>query len=263
MQLKDKIVVVTGGANGIGRALCRIFAAQGASGIVVADRDEEGAKQVATEIGGLAVVADVSCEKDMQQLVAFATSSFGPIDLFCSNAGLGYEGGIDSPDADWMRLWNVNVMGHIYASRAVLPSMLARGQGYLLQTASAAGLLSQIGSAPYTVTKHAAVAFAEWLSITYGHAGIRVSCLCPQGVKTQMLMSADDGIASFLIPEALEPETVAECVIAGLAEERFLILPHPKVATYFQNKANDYERWLRGMRRWQEKLSEQLPKKTS
>ena len=259
MNIRGKNIVVTGGANGIGRALCRAFAAEGAQGIVVADLDEGKAKEVADELGGLAVAVDVSCEQDMKRLVETAIHRYGPIDLFCSNAGLGYEGGIESPDADWLRLWHVNVMGHIYAARAVLPGMLARGQGYLLHTASAAGLLSQIGSAPYTVTKHAAVAFAEWLTITYGNAGIRVSCLCPQGVKTQMLMSTEDGIASFLIPDAIEPEAVAASVVVGLGEERFLILPHPEVAKYFQNKANDHERWLRGMRRWQERLNTQLP----
>ncbi|MDZ4850049.1 MAG: SDR family oxidoreductase [Pirellulaceae bacterium] len=254
MQLKNKTVVVTGGANGIGRALCRAFAAEGAAGVVVADLDEPGAKRVAEEIGGLGVAVDVSCEEDIRRLVERATTTYGPIDLFCSNAGLGYEGGIDSPDGDWQRLWNVNVMGHIYAARAVLPAMLARGQGYLLQTGSAAGLLTQIGSAPYSVTKHAAVAFAEWLSITYGDAGIRVSCLCPLGVKTQMLMDAEESMVSFLIAGALEPERVAESVIAGLAEERFLILPHPEVAKYFHHKGDDYERWLRGTRRLQAKI---------
>lgn len=254
MELRDKVIVVTGGANGIGAALCRRFAAEGARGLVVADRDADGAGRVAAEVGGLAVTVDVAREADVIRLVDAATERFGPIDLFCSNAGIGTAGGVEASDADWQRTWGVNVMAHVYAARAVLPGMLARGEGYLLQTASAAGLLTQIGSAPYSVTKHAAVAFAEWLSITHGAAGIKVSCLCPQGVETEMLRQAGGGIGAMLRDGALTPEAVAEAVVAGLAEERFLILPHPAVATYFQHKAQDYDRWIRGMRRLQEKF---------
>lgn len=254
MQVRDKVVVVTGGAQGIGRALCRRFAAEGARGVAVADLDAAGAGRVADEIGGLAVPGDVSREADTVDLVARATKKFGPIDLFCCNAGIVLDGGAEASDADWQRIWGVNVMAHVYAARAVIPAMRARGQGYFLVTASAAGLLSQIGSAPYSVTKHAAVAFAEWLSITHGDAGIRVSCLCPQGVRTQMLLGADSAIGDYLLPGALEPEAVAEAVVAGLAAERFLILPHPEVAEYFRHKADDYERWLRGMRRLQAKM---------
>ena len=189
MNVRDKVVVVTGGGSGIGRALCRRFAIEGAKGIAVADLDETQARAVAAEIGALPVKTDVSIEADVQGLVERVTSELGPIDLFCSNAGIILNGGPETPDADWQRIWNVNVMSHVYAARAVLPAMQARGQGYLLQVASAAGLLTQIGSAPYSVTKHAAVGFAEWLSITYGAAGIKVSCVCPQGVRTPMLDS--------------------------------------------------------------------------
>ena len=181
---------------------------------------------------------------------------FGAIDLFCSNAGIGGgSGGIDTSDADWEHTWRVNVMAHVYAARAVLPGMLERGSGYLLQTASAAGLLTQIGSAPYAVTKHAAVAFAEWLAVTYGDRGIRVSCLCPQGVRTPMLDSASARVRGLLDESAIEPDAVADAVIAGLADERFLILPHPEVAEYVRRKAADHDRWLRGMRRLQERAT--------
>ena len=254
MQLRDKHAVVTGGANGIGRALCRRFAAEGARGVVVADVDADGAARVAEEIGGLAVETNVAVEADVVRLVQRATAQYGPIDLFCANAGIALEGDADVPDAQWQRIWEINVLAHIYATRAVLPGMLQRGEGYLLSTASAAGLLSQIGSAPYSVTKHAAVAFAEWLAITYGDRGIKVSCLCPQGVRTNMLNSAEGGLADLLRAGSLDPDEVAETVVAGLAEERFLILPHPEVAEYLRHKADDYERWLGGMRRLQAKL---------
>jgi len=256
MLVRDKVVVVTGGANGIGRALCRRFVADGARGVVVADLDAKGAGQVAEEIAGLAIPTNVSIEADVKRLVEQTTRTFGQIDLFCCNAGVALDGGIDAPDEDWQHIWGVNVMSHVYAARAVVPGMLARGQGYFLQTASAAGLLTQIGSAPYAVTKHAAVAFAEWLSIRYGDAGIGVSCLCPQGVRTQMLLESDSGIGAFLLEGALEPEAVADAVIEGLATERFLILPHPDVAKYFRHKADDYDRWIRGLRRLQTKVGQ-------
>jgi NAD(P)-dependent dehydrogenase (short-subunit alcohol dehydrogenase family) len=258
MKLQDQIVVVTGGAHGIGRALCRRFAAEGARAVVVSDRDQAGAEAVAAEINGLAVRADVGHEPDVVQLVNQTLAQFGQIDLFCSNAGIGGVPGFEKVSNDaWRQIWEVNVMAHIYAARAVLPAMLARGQGYLLNTASAAGLLTQIGSAPYSVTKHAAVAFAEWLAITYGDRGIKVSCLCPQGVRTAMLQAAAEiGTSAFLLQGAIEPEELAEAVIRGLAEEKFLILPHPEVAKYMQNKANDYDRWIGGMRRMQAKNAE-------
>jgi NAD(P)-dependent dehydrogenase (short-subunit alcohol dehydrogenase family) len=220
----------------------------------VADRDSAGAEAVARETGGIAVAADVSVEADIRGVAARATEVYGRIDLFCSNAGIMVEGGEDVPDADWDRILGVNLKAHIYAARAVLPAMLARGEGYLLQTVSAAGLLTQIGSAPYAVTKHAALAFAEWLSVTYGARGIRVSCLCPQGVRTNMLLDPARTRESFLVEGSLSPEQVAECAVEGLLDERFLILPHPEVAEYFLRKATDYGRWLRGMRRLFAKL---------
>ena len=199
MQAREKVVVVTGGANGIGRALCRRFAKEGARGIVVADLDVKAATKVAEEIGGVAVATNVGIEADVKRLAERTIQEFGQIDLFCCNAGIALDGGIDAPDEDWQRIWNVNLMSHVYAARSVVPGMLARGSGYFLQTASAAGLLTQIGSAPYAVTKHAAVAFAEWLSIRYGDSGIGVSCLCPQGVRTNMLLGSESGIGAFLL----------------------------------------------------------------
>jgi NAD(P)-dependent dehydrogenase (short-subunit alcohol dehydrogenase family) len=256
MKVKDKVVVVTGGANGIGRALCRRFAAEGARGVVVADVEAEAAAAVASEIGGLAVDTDVRREADFTRLVARAIETYGPIDLFCSNAGIFTPGGVDTPDADWQRIWEINVRAHIYAARAVLPGMLARGQGYLLQTASAAGLLTQIGSAPYAVTKHSAVALAEWLAVTHGDAGIKVSCLCPQGVRTRMLMGEDlSSRENFLFEGSLSAEEVAEAAVNGIDQERFLILPHPEVAEYFRRKSDDYDRWLGGMRRLQSRVN--------
>jgi NAD(P)-dependent dehydrogenase (short-subunit alcohol dehydrogenase family) len=257
MKLQNKTAVVTGGGNGIGRALCRRFAAEGARGVVVADVEAGAAAAVAKEIGGLGVTTDVRREADLQQLIACATEAYGPIDLFCSNAGIFTPGGVETTDTDWERIWEINVRAHIYGARAVLPGMLARGEGYLLQTASAAGLLTQIGSAPYAVTKHAAVALAEWLAVTHGDAGIRVSCVCPQGVRTRMLMGDDmSSTDRFLFEGSVSPEDVAEAVVKGLNEERFLILPHPEVAEYFRRKADDYDRWLRGMRRLQSRVND-------
>jgi NAD(P)-dependent dehydrogenase (short-subunit alcohol dehydrogenase family) len=253
MQLAGRVAVVTGGAGGIGRALCRRFAADGAR-VVVADLDAGGALAVAGELGGLAVATDVSVEADLVRLVEATIDAYGAVDLFCSNAGIitgGIEGaGIEAPDEDWDRIWRINVLAHVYGARAVVPHMLERGEGYLLTTASAAGLLTIIGNAPYAVTKHAAVALAEWLAITYGDRGIGVSCLCPEGVKTDMLPAG-----AWLAPGAIEPEEVAEAVVQGLADERFLILPHPRVADYFRQKTTDYDRWLRGMRRLQAELA--------
>jgi NAD(P)-dependent dehydrogenase (short-subunit alcohol dehydrogenase family) len=251
MRLLDKVVVVTGGANGIGRALCRRFAAEGAKAVVVADTDGKTARQVAAEISGWDLCVNVAGESDVQTLVDKVLKKHGQIDLFCSNAGIGVAGDCDVPDRDWQRIWDINVMAHVYAARAVLPEMLARREGYLLQTVSAAGLLTMLGSAPYAVTKHAALGLAEWLSITYGRQGIKVSALCPLGVKTQMLEKGSFGGGTFLLEDAIEPEQVAEAVVRGLDQERFLILPHPKVLEYMRRKADDYDRWLHGMRRLQ------------
>jgi len=249
MQLAGKVVVVTGGGGGIGAALCRRFARDGARAVVVADVNAIGAARVASEVDGVAVHVDVSREAQIGRLVREVTQRFGQIDLFCSNAGIAVTGDEHTPDAEWQRCWDVNVMPHVFAARAVLPDMLARGDGYLLQTVSAAGLLTHVQSATYAVTKHASLAFAEWLAVTYGDRGIKVSALCPQGVRTDMLMRAAVEGRGFLVDGALEPEQVADAVVEGLAAERFLILPHPEVAEYFRRKATDYDRWLRGMRR--------------
>jgi NAD(P)-dependent dehydrogenase (short-subunit alcohol dehydrogenase family) len=254
MDVKGAIAVVTGGANGIGEALCRRFAAEGAAGIVVADADPR-AESIAGELGASAVVADVSREAGVQAIVDHACRAFGRIDLFCSNAGIFTPGGERVSDAEWDRIWRVNVVAHVYAARAVVPRMIGAGGGYLLQTASAAGLLTQIGSAPYAVTKHAAVAFAEWLAITYGDQGLKVSCLCPQGVRTRMLDEADGPARAFVAATAIDPARVADVVVEGLRAERFLILPHPEVGEYFRRKADDYDRWLRGMRRLQRQMA--------
>ncbi len=254
MKVRDKHVVVTGGANGIGKELCRRFHEEGARAIVVADMEMERAAEVAASVGGLAVATDVSIEADVEQLVQMASMVNGPIDLFCSNAGIFIEGGVETPDKDWTRIMGINLMAHVYSARAVLPGMIERGEGYLLTTASAAGLLSQIGSASYAVTKHAAIAFAEWIAITHGDQGIKVSCLCPQGVRTRMLLGEDGEKDSFLKDGSVSVEEVADAVIAGLEAERFLILPHPEVLEYFQRKAGGYDRWLRGMRRLQERV---------
>ncbi len=261
MELADRCVVVTGGASGIGRAMCSRFAGLGAA-VTVADIDGQGAADTAAAItatGGRAAAAtcDVRREADIVELVRRATATFGPIDLFCSNAGVAAGGGQDAPDEVWARAWEVHTMAHVWAARAVLPGMLERGRGYLLHTASAAGLLTNLGAAPYAVTKHAAVAFAEWLAITYGDVGITVSCLCPQGVRTPLLDGASDDLAGAVVlasGELLEPDQVADAVVAGLAAEQFLILPHPVVSDYWRAKVADYDRWLRGMRRLQARL---------
>jgi NAD(P)-dependent dehydrogenase (short-subunit alcohol dehydrogenase family) len=249
MHVHGKVTIVTGAARGIGAALARRFAREGARAVYIVDMDIAEARDVADRCGGIAVAADVTRESEIQALVALAYEKHGRVDLFCSNAGIMQEGGLEVTDAQWQRTWEVNFLAHVYAARAVIPRMVEQGGGYLLQTASAAGLLTQIGAAPYSVTKHAAVAFAEWLSITYHRQGIRVSCLCSQGVHTRMLDESRSALADELRPSALTPEQVADAVVEGLVDERFLILPHPEVATYFQHKANDNERWLRGMRR--------------
>lgn len=255
VDLKNKVVVVTGAARGIGAALCRRFVREGASAVVAADRDEEAARILVAELGPAvtASTCDVSVEADIASLVRQTLSAHGRIDLFCSNAGITAKGSETTPDDDWQRLWSVNVMAHVYAARAVLPSMLERGEGYLLQTSSAAGLLTEIGSAAYSVTKHGAVAFAEWLSVRYRRRGIRVSCLCPAGVATDFLDEQDE-IHQFLATSALTADEVADSVLDGITQERFLILPHKPVAQFFAFKGEDYDRWLHNFSRIAEKL---------
>lgn len=248
MDLANKNVVVTGGGNGIGRALCERFAAEGARRVTVVDLDEAGARAVAEGIGGVARRLDVGSRDAVVTLVREVEAEAGPIDLFVSNAGIAIPGGPEVEVEAWQKIWDVNVMAHVHAAHAALPSMLERGEGYLLNTASAAGLLSQIGSAPYAVTKHAAVAFAEWLSITYGDRGIRVSALCPQAVRTAMTADMENGGVAG-VDGMIEPEELAEVTVQGLKEERFLILPHESVRTYYERKGQDIDRWITGMRR--------------
>jgi len=250
MKVVDKVAVVTGGASGIGRALCERFHREGAKAVVVADLDLAEAERVAQSIGGLALRCDVAREDDMIRLIDDTERRFGPIGLFCSNAGIGSvdpqpRNVAGAPDEAWQRSFAVNVMAHVYAARALVPRMIGRGGGYFLHTVSAAGLLSQIGSAVYSTTKHAAVGFAENLAIMHRADGIRVSILCPQGVDTAMLRSFPRGAQS--LDGVLAPEAVAQSVIAGLERESFLILPHPQVETYLRNKTDNYDRWIAGM----------------
>ncbi|HEY3800042.1 MAG TPA: SDR family NAD(P)-dependent oxidoreductase [Caulobacteraceae bacterium] len=247
MDIKGRIVVVTGAASGIGRALAQRFAKDGAKLVVCADLNGEGAKATAEGIGGVAFTTDVSKEADVQTLIETVERDHGPIDLFCSNAGIGTGGGVETSNERWQRIWDINVMAHVWAARHLVPRMVARGGGYLLNTASAAGLLSQVGSAPYAVTKHAAVALAEWLSITHGDQGIKVSVLCPQAVRTAMTAGNPDGVAS--VDGMLEPEDAAEACVRAIEAETFLVLPHPQVLDYMRRKTADYDRWLGGMRR--------------
>ncbi len=247
MELKDKIIVVTGAASGIGRGLAVRFAAEGASGIVCADLNLAGAKETASLCGGVAMKCDVSQESDILALIERTESEVGPIDLFCSNAGILTVGGAEASDADWQRIWEINVMSHVWAARHLVPRMIERGGGYLLNTASAAGLLNQVGAAPYGVTKHAALAMAEWLALTHGDDGIKVSVLCPQAVRSEMTRGHEDGVAS--INGMLEPEDVAQACVDTIRAETFLVLPHPEVLAYMRNKTDNYDRWLGGMRK--------------
>ena len=255
MRVEARVVVVTGGASGIGAALCRRFARERPVGVVVADLDLDGARRTAGDVEGLgvpalAVAADVGSEDAVRAMVAAAEGRFGPVDILCQNAGIVRAGGAEAPDLDWAESWAVNVLAHVYGARAVLPSMLRRGTGYLVHTCSAAGLLTSPGAAPYAVTKHAAVAFAEWLAVAHGGHGIRVSALCPQGVNTPLLTASGPGAGPVRASgQVLEPDEVADVVVAGMAEERFLLLPHPEVAEYVRRKAADPDRWLAGMRR--------------
>jgi NAD(P)-dependent dehydrogenase (short-subunit alcohol dehydrogenase family) len=254
MELTDRHVVITGGGSGIGRALARRVAAESPRAIVVADIDLPSAQAVAEEVGGLAVRTDVGREQEIVELARQASEFGGPIDLFCSNAGVpGPPGGPEAADSEWQRTWEINVMAHIWAARELIPEMVERGEGYLLSTASAAGVLSQVSAIAYSATKHAAVAVAEWISINYADSGITVSCLCPQGVRTPMLEEAtgDDtaGAAALRAAGVIEPSEVADAVVETIREERFFVLPHPEVADFMALKGGNPERWLAGMRK--------------
>jgi NAD(P)-dependent dehydrogenase (short-subunit alcohol dehydrogenase family) len=253
MELEGKHIVLTGAGSGIGRGLARRFAQERPKALVIADLNEAAVTAVADEIGATAIRADVGREAEIVALIEQAKAANGPIDLFFSNAGIpGPGGGPEATDAEWMQTWTVNTMSHVWAARALLPDMIARGEGYLVSTASAAGLLTQVSAAAYSVTKHAAVALAEWLAITYADDGIKVSCLCPQAVRTPMLDEALNdpiGAAPLLAGGLLDPEDVAEAVVAGIRDERFLILPHEVVAQHLALKGSQPERWLNGMRK--------------
>ncbi|WP_410674844.1 SDR family oxidoreductase [Amycolatopsis sp. cmx-4-68] len=254
MELTGRVVVLTGAAHGIGAAMARRFAAEGAAGVVVSDVDAAGARRVAGEIaaaGGRAVAltADATSKKDLKALVATARAEFGPVDLFCANAGAAFGTGVHAADEQWTKSWEINVMQHVHAAQVVLPAMLARGEGHLLITASGAGLLGTPGDAPYSVTKHAAVGLAEWLAITYRPRGVRVSALCPMGVRTALLepgIAAGHPAALAIAAAAplLEPEDVAEAAVHGLAKEEFLILPHASVRESFARKAGAVDAWI-------------------
>lgn len=250
MDLKEKVIVITGGGSGIGAAMARRFAAEDPRAIVLADIDLDAAAAVAADVGGVAVLTDVSDAAANQTLIESSEDRFGPIDLFCANAGIGMVGDEQSDPSTWDRMWSINVMSHVHAARHLIPGWVARGDGYFLATASAAGLLTNLKAAQYSVTKHAAVAFAEWLAVTYGDSGVKVSALCPQFVNTPLLQGSEE-FQALGANHTLEPSEVADAVVSGLNEERFLILPHPEVEKYFQNKAIDYERWLGGMRKLQ------------
>jgi NAD(P)-dependent dehydrogenase (short-subunit alcohol dehydrogenase family) len=252
MDIAGQVVVVTGAARGIGAALASRFVAEGAAGVCLVDLSDA---VVATADGlgerTLAVVADVTDEVAVEDAVRRTEERFGPVSLFCANAGVATGAGIEAPPEVWERTWQVNVWSHVVAARVMVPRWLASGGGHFLVTASAAGLLTNLGDAPYSVSKHAAVGFAEWVAITYGDRDIRVSCLCPQGVRTDMLLGGVGqlGAEVVLAQGAIEPDEVAESVVEGLATERFLILPHPEVAGYYQFRASDTGRWLTGMRK--------------
>jgi len=254
LDIRDKVVVVTGAASGIGAAMAARFAAEGAGAVVVLDIDGEGAVRTADAIGGEAMQLDVSDDVRTSEVIAKIEKSYGRIDILCLNAGIASDGSVDEPNAVWQTTWDVNVMSHVYATRYALPGMIERGEGYLVHTASAAGLLTSIGTAPYSVTKHAVVALAEWLSITYGDQGIRVSALCPQFVDTPMLDAYAGKMRDWVMTSVVTAEEVADAVVAGIEAETFLILPHPEVAGFFANKATDYDRWLAGMRNLQRGL---------
>jgi NAD(P)-dependent dehydrogenase (short-subunit alcohol dehydrogenase family) len=268
MELTGRVIVVTGGASGIGAAMCRRFAAESPRAVVVADLDGAATVAVADDVRDVspatatsARAVDVSDEAAVRALVEETSAEHGTVDLFCANAGIATGAGVDATDEAWESIWRVNVMAHVYAARALLPTWLERGEGYLLTTASAAGLLTNLGDAPYSVTKHGAVALAEWLSVTYGDRGVRVSCLCPQGVRTPLLFGGPGGVTDGALAaevvkaqRVIEPEEVADVVVEAVRDERFLVLPHPEVADYERARAGDRDRWLRSMRKLQARL---------
>ena len=266
MDLQGKVVIVTGGGNGIGKALCERFHAEGARKVIVADLERDSAEAVAATVDGDAFAVDVRKEEQIQAMVAEVESRYGQVDLFCSNAGIIATDGepwwaTSAPNSTWQAMWEIHVMSHVYAARACLPGMLARRQGYFLNTASAAGLLNQVGDAAYSTTKHAAIGFAESLAITHGDDGIGVSCLCPQAVATRMvgdIGAGDGGTAG--VDGVLTPAAVAEEVVRGLAAEEFLILPHKSVIEYQRRKAADYDRWLAGMRKLRQRFGDMMKK---
>lgn len=261
MDLSGKTAVVTGGGQGIGRAICRAFAAEGMR-VVVADIDPVPAQKLAEEIGGHAVACDL-CDADaVGALAAEAEAVFGPVALWCSNAGFARGDGetaVSSPDATWQAGWDLHVMAHVRAARAVLPGMIARGEGVLVNVASAAGLLSQIGDAAYSATKHAAVSLAQSLAISHGEQGIQVAVVCPQYVATPLLGYTDEAAADLPHDRVLRPEAVAEALLQGLRDKRFLILPHPEVARFAQARAQDMDAWIRGMQALRRRVLAELP----
>tara|TARA_R110002049_G_scaffold56036_1_gene154851 strand:+ start:4745 stop:5524 length:780 start_codon:yes stop_codon:yes gene_type:complete len=250
VDLKDKIAVVTGAGSGIGKALVQKFMAEGAREVVAVDINADTAAQTAAELGCVAMSADVTNESDIIRIIEDTERDIGPIDLFCSNAGIAIGASEQAPDEEWQLIWEVNVMSHVYAARHLVPRMIQRGGGYFLNTASAAGLLNQIGGAAYGTTKHAAVGFAEWLALTYAHEGIKVSLLCPQAVRTAMTAdSEDDATKAAANDGMMEPDALADIVVDHLQRESFLILTHDEVKVYMQRKTSDYDRWIGGMNR--------------
>jgi NAD(P)-dependent dehydrogenase (short-subunit alcohol dehydrogenase family) len=254
-EISGSGAVITGGGAGIGKALAGALAGAGAR-VVVNDLDPDAAAAVAEQVGGYAVPGDAATEKGVRDLIAAARDRLGEIDIYCSNAGTADGTGPDTPEETWQRAWEVNVLAHVRASRELLPAWLERGHGRFVVTASAAGLLTMLGSAPYSVTKHAAEAYAEWLAATYAHRGLIVHCICPQGVRTSMLAASGPGGQMILAADAIEPEQVADALLAGLETGRFLILPHPHVREYYGLRASDTDRWLRGMNRLQQRMEE-------
>jgi len=261
MEVENKRVIITGSANGIGSSLSRVFKERNVKSMILVDLDESNNSKLANELGGIPYKADVGSEDDIIKLVEFAKQEMGGIDIFCSNAGISGAGGLlNTSNEDWSNIWNVNVMSHIHAAKHALPSMLEQGHGYFMNTASAAGLLTQLGAAGYSVTKSAAVSFAEWLKITYGERGIGVSCLCPQGVRTPMVEDAPEIVGSLVsIDGLLEPDVVANEVIECIEKEQFLITPHPEVLEYMKIKASDPDRWINGMQSLTKQLIEGFP----